>query len=176
MKGTHLHGLDVEEKLMNYKVTDPETGCWRWTRGVNRWGYAMIRVAKGNKVRAARMAHMLWVGPIPAGLHIDHVYERGCRHRDCINPAHLEAVTQAENNRRGQGFGGRNARKTHCVHGHEFTAENTYNTPNGRRRCRECARIWQRKFKAARRAERETSRVYLRCDQPPPSLPAEEGT
>jgi hypothetical protein len=37
--------------------------------------------------------------PIPAGLHLDHL----CRVRDCVNPEHLEPVTNAENLRRGDG-------------------------------------------------------------------------
>ena len=32
------------------------------------------------------------------------------------------------------------ASKTHCKRGHPFTAENTYYTPDGHRRCRTCLR------------------------------------
>jgi hypothetical protein len=32
------------------------------------------------------------------------------------------------------------ASKTHCKRGHRFTAENTYYTPDGHRRCRTCLR------------------------------------
>lgn len=67
------------------------------------------------------------------GMQIDHL----CRNHDCVNPEHLEVVTQAENMRRGIGATAINARKTHCKHGHEFTPENIYRRPNGRE-CMTC--------------------------------------
>lgn len=69
-------------------------GCWLWTAAQDGRGYGVFEGP------AHRFAYKLLVGPIPAGLHIDHVYDRGCRHKNCVNPDHLEAVTQAENNRR----------------------------------------------------------------------------
>jgi len=36
-------------------------------------------------------------------------------------------------------------RKTHCVHGHEYTPKNTYYRPDGNRFCAECARIRARR-------------------------------
>jgi hypothetical protein len=63
-------------------------------------------------------------------------------------------VPLAENIRRGEGIGVVNSRRTHCVHGHEFTAENTYRDPKGRRQCRECGRRANREL---RRRKRESS-------------------
>ena len=78
---------------------------------------------------AHRWAYRQAYGPIPEGLHIDHL----CSVRACIEPTHLEAVTQAENNRR------MHAKKTHCVHGHFYTEETTYIRPDGRGKgCRVC--------------------------------------
>ncbi len=68
-------------------------GCWIWTGALDRGGYGLF---KSRQVMAHRFAYELWVGPIAEGLHIDHL----CYVRPCVNPAHLEPVTQAENNRR----------------------------------------------------------------------------
>ena len=73
---------------------------------------------------------------------IDHL----CRNRRCVNPEHLEPVSRGENVLRGDGHSARNARKTHCIRGHEFTVENSYYAPNGKgKRCRECFKTLRRK-------------------------------
>lgn len=90
----------------------------------------------GKQRYAHRLAYEWAVGPIPPGAQIDHL----CREPRCINPDHLEAVTQRENIVRGESPSAVNARKTHCLHGHEFTPENTYRRPDdGNRQCRACA-------------------------------------
>ena len=68
-------------------------GCWMWTGAVATSGYG--RIGEGARtLQAHRVAYQLLVGPIPEGLHIDHL----CRVRLCVRPDHLEPVTQAENN------------------------------------------------------------------------------
>lgn len=76
-------------------------GCWLWTAGHSGQGYGQFSVG-GQKWLAHRYAYMLCVGPLSEYLQIDHVRARGCRSRLCVNPAHLEAVTLAENVRRAQ--------------------------------------------------------------------------
>lgn len=90
--------LTPVERLMA-KVQRSEGGCWLWTGSITRAGYGRIRGADahdGRTVLAHRLAYELLVGPIPQGLHLDHL----CRVRRCVNPEHLEPVTLAENNRR----------------------------------------------------------------------------
>lgn len=109
--------------------------CWLWT-GSTVSGYGTILVDR-KVTMAHRFAYQLLVGPIPDGYELDHVRTRGCTHRNCVNPAHLEPVTHRINCLRSDSPPAVNAQKTHCKHGHEFTPENTYMF-RGYRYCRAC--------------------------------------
>jgi hypothetical protein len=116
-----------------YSRTDRSGECWLWLGGYLKDGYGQISIASKLWL-AHRASFTIFRGPIPPTLQLDHL----CRVRACVNPDHLEPVTNAENCRRGTGA------KTHCVNGHEFTVENTYtDRKNGHRHCRECNRLWK---------------------------------
>ena len=104
--------------------------CWEWTGARQPNGYGKVG-RNGVTVLAHRLAYAVTFGAIPASLTIDHL----CRNRACIRPDHLEAVTGAENTRRGA-----DARLSDtCPDGHRFTPENT--AFQGRtRRCLACRR------------------------------------
>lgn len=118
------------ERLLAWREIDEHSGCWVWDRSICGSGYGRIR-SDGTQWLAHRLSYELFRGPIPAELVIDHL----CRNRKCINPAHLEVVTNRENGLRSPLIRG----KTHCAQGHEFNAENTY-WYRGQRRCKSCRR------------------------------------
>jgi hypothetical protein len=111
--------------------------CWTWTGAINSSGYGHAWSA-GKMVAVHRVAYETLVGPIPAGLDIDHL----CRNRACYNPTHLEPVTRQENARRGAVL------ITHCPAGHAYEGANLYVDPEGHRRCRDCRNTKKRASRA----------------------------
>lgn len=117
--------------------------CHVWLGQLNEGGYGIFCLDSRKRL-AHRVSHEFHIGRIPFGLVIDH----RCGRTECVNPAHLEAVTQHVNTLRGHA-GAYNAYKTHCAAGHEFTPENTRWRANGSGRdCRACHREYQRAYRA----------------------------
>jgi hypothetical protein len=130
---------DLPERLRSQIQVNPATGCWEWT-GDQQRGYGRVWW-EGRTQKVHRVVFTLLAGPIPDGLTIDHVKDRGCRSNACCWPAHLEPVTAQENIRRAGEkllLGQLQKAKTHCPAGHEYTPENTQRDPRGARRCRAC--------------------------------------
>jgi len=116
--------------------------CWLWTASKTRRGYGQVSI--GRKLRSVhQVAWELLVGPPPVGLELDHL----CHIRHCVNPDHLEWVTHRENLMRSDNLVAQNARKTHCVNGHEFTPENTRTDSRGNRGCWICIRRRRNEYK-----------------------------
>jgi len=124
-----------------WSKVDKSGDCWLWTAGLNSAGYGKFGPRHGTAVAAHRFAYELVKGRIPEGLYLDHL----CRVHNCVNPAHLEAVTPRINVLRGDTIASRSAAKTHCPKGHPYDLLNTYYEPKGARRCRECLRAKERR-------------------------------
>ena len=136
----------LPERFWRKVTVDTGSGCWVWMGARNKAGYGVYGLEGGRL--AHRIAYASLAEAIPEGLTIDHVVARGCIHRTCVNPAHLEPVTREENVRRAWDVRGRAPEprpksweqsflfgdevvtrrpfRTHCQRGHELTEANTY--------------------------------------------------
>lgn len=119
---------------------DPETGCWNWQGPINGGGYATCSL-HGKTRKVHRLIYEWERAPIPDGLTLDHL----CRNRACVNPDHMEPVTNRVNILRGESFSATLARQTHCKHGHPFSGDNLEIDRDGFRRCITCRRQRQKK-------------------------------
>jgi hypothetical protein len=141
--------------------------CWGWKGFVQINGYGTYKHKAFTTVAAHRIAYELTYGPVPRHLQMDHL----CRNRGCVNPNHVEPVTQQENIRRGTGISVLNAAKTHCPKGHVYAGKNVRISPKGYRFCRECARVHSEEFRQKKRADT----VQICNAQPPRAVQADDG-
>ncbi len=123
-----------------WSKVDKTDSCWLWTAFKNPCGYGMFGAQTPERPKRVMLAHR-WayeqcVGPIPAGMELDHL----CRIRACVNFDHLRVVPHSENIPHGilRGLGRTNKAKTHCPQGHPYDVANTYIDPRGGRKCRIC--------------------------------------
>jgi hypothetical protein len=127
-------------RFLSKVVADEATGCWLWTRSLTRIG-GYGRFGRGTRDEGWTTAHRYaWeqiVGPIPRGMELDHLCRRGA----CCNPAHIQAVTHAENLSRGLTTNGGGL----CRRGvHAWVGENILIERGGAKRCRACRNAWYR--------------------------------
>lgn len=126
----------------------PSTDCIEWPGQRNELGYGEIS-SKTVTHKAHRYIYIKLNGD-PGPLDLDHL----CRNTSCVNPAHLEPVTHAENVRRGT------AAWTHCRKKlHEWTPENTVIRKNGTRLCRACRHDLERARYARDPGRRNRQRI-----------------
>lgn len=127
--------------------------CWLWVGYIDRYGYG-TRYFEGRTQGVHRIAYQLLIGPVPAGLQLDHL----CRVKNCVNVEHLEPVTGAVNTRRARLI------KTRCPAGHAY---DYVVSTTGERRCRACTAEQKRKYRD--RARGGPAKPYgsakTHCDQ-----------
>tara|TARA_R110002167_G_scaffold98639_1_gene259246 strand:- start:276 stop:725 length:450 start_codon:yes stop_codon:yes gene_type:complete len=102
---------------------DKTDNCWNWTAFCDTWGYGQFRYGS-RVIQAHRYSYLNFVGDLIEGLVVDHL----CSNRKCVNPSHLEQVTQKQNVMRAR------SKVTHCPSGHEYDAIKS----NGKSYARSC--------------------------------------
>ncbi len=129
--------LSLPKRFTDRVAEQDRNGCAIWPGCKDHMGYGRMGWHRSRLVH--RIAYEAVHGEIPDGLVIDHL----CRTPSCVNPEHLEAVTQKENCKRGTAgevTTARQASKTHCPQGHPYSGDNLYITKVGSRACKKCSR------------------------------------
>ena len=140
--------IGIDEKIMKVSTLQRfmnrliilRSGCWE-LKSKNKAARYLTIYDGAKSVTASRFIYKETFGTIPEGLELDHT----CRNTRCVNPDHLQTVTHTINVQNGLlGISHFNKEKTHCPHGHEYTADNTYIYREMRgglgRMCRQCVR------------------------------------
>ena len=143
--------VEIEERFWSKVDHSPnEDVCWLWRASKDSKGYGTFKIGgkRGIAAKAHRIAYELERGEIPPRMVLDHL----CRTHACVNPWHLEAVTNQENVLRGRSTKSR----THCSAGHEYNEQNyRYSPATKGRYCAQCNRDRARVVRAAKHAPGE---------------------
>jgi len=130
---------ELPDRIQSKIMPEPNSGCWLWIAALWR-GYARLGWQNRSSCLAHRIIYELFNGPVPIGLELDHL----CKTRACVNPAHLEPVTRAENQKRALS-------KMMCKRGHILIGHNLHlvKSPNRttRRSCRQCESIRAKNYR-----------------------------
>lgn len=160
MTNTLSTDLLLEPRLWD-RIEETDTGCWEWIgpRNVLGYGRVYMRAFTGKVgVYAHRLIYELLVANIPDGLAIDHL----CRNTSCVNPEHLDPVTDKVNLARGYSPSALASRATHCPQGHPYAGDNL-RMWKGVRLCHICKRSQYTKTIALRGQARKAARAAHTC-------------
>lgn len=141
---TPIHLLTTEDRFWSKVNKDGPSHydlnpCWLWLGSKNDSGYGILRINR-KTISTHRYSYIIHKGFIPLGMKVCH----SCDIPVCVNPDHLWLGTDADN-AKDKALKGRamnvNTFKTHCPQNHEYNEANTYISPSGGRKCRECNRL-----------------------------------
>lgn len=119
---------------------------------VGAGGYGVIHY-NGHNTTAHRAVYQFLYGELTKDLVVDHL----CKVPPCVNPDHLEAVSQSENIFRGDNGDvqrRRHASQTLCKNMHTLDGDNVFRDKRGWRRCRTCSREWMRRKRKDRKVSK----------------------
>jgi len=138
--------LTAIQRFAKY-VTIKHGKCWEWRGHLSKDGYAYFYDGEKHTQANRWLFQQFRTAKLTRHEHLCHT----CDNPNCVNPNHLYLGSHTTNMRdavaRGRHFW---ANKTHCPQGHEYSVDNTYRSPDGRRYCLECQRIRDRERKARR--------------------------
>ena len=139
-KAIIARGLSRTASDIGKKIVFRESGCWELKTKTGNNGYQRHKIRNNDGIVvlygiAHRISWLISGMKVTPELVLDHK----CRNRGCVNPHHLREVTQQENTLCGESLQAKNAKKTHCDHGHELSGDNVRIRPR-QRTCRTCAR------------------------------------
>jgi hypothetical protein len=141
-EGDQMLGTNARLRFLAKVKVGPD--CWLWMGAVNSRGYGAF--CENGTTSAHRFSYSQW-GRFAGSMGSERTLDHLCRNRACVNPAHLEPVSCRENLLRGETLAAANAKKTRCVNGHLLRAAYA---PGKHRRCHECHRDEQARYKANR--------------------------
>ncbi|MCA1694243.1 MAG: HNH endonuclease [Actinobacteria bacterium] len=165
------HRIPLAERFWSKVDRRGPDACWPWLAPLLKTGYGQISFGGNRTGLAHRVSWELAYGPIPNGITIDHHCHNidpdcpggVCKHRRCVNPAHLRLRTLSDNVLAGKSQPAVFARRDRCGKGHLFDAGNTYKWAHGHapgaRHCKRC-----RADMEARRRKRINNRCPI-CDK-----------
>lgn len=167
MTRTKKADWSLEQRLFAKRRIDPNSGCWIYTGFTQPNGYAQLGVKPFpqfgiDKIGVHRLAHILWIGPIPKGFEVHHKEEVGCTSKACFNPAHLLATDAPthHNDLSTRNASYINKRKTECLRGHPLSGDNLRlqkRRKSGRvyRVCRTCEGEAWRRYESRRQTKND---------------------